>query len=370
MTDRGPASTAEFLALLRQMAQQSTRSKGQIAAFADIPRSTAYNFMSPANTALPSNPDQVRKYAKACGLEEPQIEQLMRSWKRLDTTRSRSATAEILHPTPLAPEEGTTQRLGPSLADILDAGDLGRSVHIAGDVNITYTGNHHSRSGSSGYQRFLPAWDSPAPGRGRLLLVLLPAAVAMLLATISMRDHLAAPWPAGVAAAAGAVLLGLACYALHEPHRPAWQTMLTWQAMPPAAAAAVFGLVVGTNTGDLFLGLIFTTTTFPIVLLWLITVDISDLRLLSDHFPGITVFTLAAGITAGAVIAWLDYPTYCVIATAVLASATTATLFSRYATEPLWQRHHTEPRNRRGSAWNELPPSLRREIPPSPEHDV
>lgn len=368
MTDRGPASTAEFLALLREMAQQSTRSKGQIAAFADIPRSTAYSFMSPSNTALPSNPDQVRKYAKACGLEEPQIEQLMRSWKRLDTIRSRSATAETLHPTLLTPQD-TTQQSGPSLADILDAGDLGRSVHIAGDVNITYTGTPHSRSRSSGYQRFLPTWDAPAPGRGRLLLVLLPATVAMLLATISMRNHLTAPWAAGAAAATGAVLLGIACYALHEPHRPAWQTMLTWQAMPPAAAATVFGLVVGMSTDDLFLGLIFTATTFPIVLLWLITVDISDLRLLSDHFPGITVFTLASGVTAGAVIAWLDYPTYSVIATGLIASAATATLFSQYATEPLWERHHNEPRTRHGSAWNELPPSLRRELPPSPEHD-
>ncbi|MET8797350.1 hypothetical protein ABZV91_13050 [Nocardia sp. NPDC004568] len=368
MTDRGPASTAEFLALLRQMAQQSPRSKGQIAAFSEIPRSTAYSFMSPTNTALPSNPDQVRKYAKACGLDEPQVEQLMRWWKRLDTIRSRSVDAETLHPTSPVAEEDTMNRPGPSLADILDAGDLGRSVHIAGDVNITYTGNPHNRSGSSGYQRFLPTWDSPAPGRGRLLLALLPAAVAMLLATISLHDHFAAPWPTGVAAAIGAVLLGLACYALHEPQRPAWQTMLTWQAMPPAATAAGFGLVVGLSTDELFLGLIFTATTFPILLLWLITVDISDLRLLSDHYPGITVFTLAAGITAGAVIAWLDYPTYCGIATALLASAATATLFSQYATEPLWERRNTESRIRRGAPWNELPPSLRRELPPNPEH--
>lgn len=107
MTDRGPGSTAEFLSLLRQMAQQSPRSKGQIAAFSGIPRSTAYSFMSPANTALPSNPDQVRAYAQACGLTAAGIEQLMRSWKQLDAARGRSAVEETIHLTP-PPAEHTT----------------------------------------------------------------------------------------------------------------------------------------------------------------------------------------------------------------------------------------------------------------------
>ncbi|MGW5703855.1 hypothetical protein [Amycolatopsis japonica] len=78
------ATTAsEFRSLLGRILDTSPLSCGQIAIKTGMPRSTAYSLPDTKRPGLPSNPDQVRDFVKACGLSPTQIELVMDLWSTL-----------------------------------------------------------------------------------------------------------------------------------------------------------------------------------------------------------------------------------------------------------------------------------------------
>jgi hypothetical protein len=97
----------QFLALLRDIRIWSGRTAGKVAAYAgpELPRSTAYRFVSPANTSLPKDGKQVALFLRGCRLPADQIEQVVQLWEAL-------AARE--------PQASATTRL-PATREVLDA---------------------------------------------------------------------------------------------------------------------------------------------------------------------------------------------------------------------------------------------------------
>ncbi|WP_157116480.1 hypothetical protein [Nocardia vaccinii] len=93
------ADAAEFLANLRRFAEESPRSRGQIAAMSGLPRSTVYHFTSQKNTALPKNEDQVRAFLTGCKAlqDDAQVAAVLRNWREL-------TDAKDVRKTEIAPE--------------------------------------------------------------------------------------------------------------------------------------------------------------------------------------------------------------------------------------------------------------------------
>ncbi|WP_143267073.1 hypothetical protein [Amycolatopsis thailandensis] len=77
------ADATEFRALLGRVLGQSPLSCGQIAIKTGMPRSTAYSLPDTKRPGLPSNPDQVEAFVKACGLTPTQIDLVMDLWHKL-----------------------------------------------------------------------------------------------------------------------------------------------------------------------------------------------------------------------------------------------------------------------------------------------
>ncbi|WP_394614525.1 helix-turn-helix domain-containing protein [Lentzea sp. JNUCC 0626] len=81
------SSESEFTALLRTIQQRSGRNPAQVGKDARIPRSQAYSLISRAT--LPTRPDQVRRFADACGLPYDQVQRVMRLWSELHERKNR-----------------------------------------------------------------------------------------------------------------------------------------------------------------------------------------------------------------------------------------------------------------------------------------
>lgn len=165
---------AEFTALLRDILRRSGRTAGQVARFANLPRSTAYHFVSERNTSLPKDPDRVRAFAWACKLTADEVDKLLDLWVKLHQ-RSTGAIelaagrdvvydAELVHDTAADPiEHSVVNRLiGPHYP-----GEPGR-VTFHGDVNIVSHYNHHvpdqgreTTGGSSHHQNEQDTGGSP-----------------------------------------------------------------------------------------------------------------------------------------------------------------------------------------------------------------
>ncbi|MFE3195865.1 tetratricopeptide repeat protein [Nocardia sp. NPDC059240] len=94
-------SGREFLDVLQFLKQRSGRSAAHIATIAKIPRSTAYNFVSNGNTALPINRDHVERFVRACKVPKKDVEEVMRTWERL-TTEDRPVPGPSPHSLPSA----------------------------------------------------------------------------------------------------------------------------------------------------------------------------------------------------------------------------------------------------------------------------
>ncbi|EME52372.1 hypothetical protein [Amycolatopsis decaplanina] len=77
------ADATEFRALLGRILDTSPLSCGQIAIKTGMPRSTAYSLPDTKRPGLPSNPDQVAAFVRACGLTPTQVDLVMDLWKKL-----------------------------------------------------------------------------------------------------------------------------------------------------------------------------------------------------------------------------------------------------------------------------------------------
>ncbi|WP_410646452.1 hypothetical protein [Amycolatopsis sp. cmx-4-54] len=85
--------STEFRALLGRILESSTLSCGQIAIKAGMPRSTAYSLPGTKRLGLPSNPEQIRDFVRACGLSVTQIELVMHLWLKLQNETEEEAAA-------------------------------------------------------------------------------------------------------------------------------------------------------------------------------------------------------------------------------------------------------------------------------------
>ncbi|MGV9408341.1 hypothetical protein ACWDOP_00385 [Nocardia sp. NPDC003693] len=75
--------SAAFMKMMREMHAGSGRTAGQIAAFARMPRSTAYRFIQADNDTLPKSRGQVERFAEGCRLGPDQVEAVLRHWDLL-----------------------------------------------------------------------------------------------------------------------------------------------------------------------------------------------------------------------------------------------------------------------------------------------
>lgn len=84
--DLAADSPSQFMAMLRRMREWSGRTAGQIALYGQLPRSTAYRFVSPKNCTLPISADQVEAFALGCRLDPDQVTRVLQIWSRLSGT--------------------------------------------------------------------------------------------------------------------------------------------------------------------------------------------------------------------------------------------------------------------------------------------
>ncbi|WP_280336063.1 hypothetical protein [Nocardia wallacei] len=94
----------EFLALLRSILKWSGLTASQVAVSSQIPRSTCYHFVNPANTKLPKYRDQVEKFARGCRLNDFHVAQVVKLWDKLQHGDASVALAEPPPPEPPEPE--------------------------------------------------------------------------------------------------------------------------------------------------------------------------------------------------------------------------------------------------------------------------
>ncbi|MET8848465.1 hypothetical protein [Amycolatopsis sp. NPDC004625] len=87
---------AEFMQLMRDMLTASNRTAGKVAAYAKLPRSTAYHFVSPKNTRLPKDREQVKAFAQACRLNPIQVNRVLWLWDRLNAAAENSADLDVI----------------------------------------------------------------------------------------------------------------------------------------------------------------------------------------------------------------------------------------------------------------------------------
>lgn len=67
-----------------------------------MPRSTAYSLPNTKRPGLPSNPNQVIDFVRACGLTNTQIELVMDLWQKLQQEAENTAPGTVQSPSSLA----------------------------------------------------------------------------------------------------------------------------------------------------------------------------------------------------------------------------------------------------------------------------
>ncbi|WP_040713265.1 hypothetical protein [Nocardia takedensis] len=77
---------AAFMEMMRDIQQWSGLTGGQIAAYADLPRSTAYRFLNKDNVTLPKSREQVERFVTVCRLTGSQVVAVLAIWDRLAET--------------------------------------------------------------------------------------------------------------------------------------------------------------------------------------------------------------------------------------------------------------------------------------------
>ncbi|WHT21875.1 helix-turn-helix transcriptional regulator [Crossiella sp. CA-258035] len=113
-TELKASTVAEFLALLRTLQHRSGANRSRLAGRSGIPKSSLYNLLDRNRTVLPQNSDQVRRFVKACGLDEHAVTQVMRVWADLyDQGRESSAAPPVTAEVDTSGEKDSTQTSTP-----------------------------------------------------------------------------------------------------------------------------------------------------------------------------------------------------------------------------------------------------------------
>ncbi|MCX2952375.1 hypothetical protein [Lentzea sp. NEAU-D7] len=114
----------EFVAMMRRMVEWSGRTRGQIALYGGLPRSSVYHFVAPKTRTMPRKPDQVRAFAQACQLNPIEIRRVMWLWERIRETQPRDARSYAI-PTSMMDEaideEVVSELVEDRAADCFDA---------------------------------------------------------------------------------------------------------------------------------------------------------------------------------------------------------------------------------------------------------
>ncbi|MEV7554641.1 hypothetical protein AB0N89_33910 [Amycolatopsis sp. NPDC089917] len=102
---------AGFRALMGRILDTSPLSCGQISIKTGMPRSTAYSLPDTKRPGLPSNPDQVEAFVKACGLTPTQVDLVMDLWQKLhqEAENIRAVSEKAVSTTP-APSVSETDK--------------------------------------------------------------------------------------------------------------------------------------------------------------------------------------------------------------------------------------------------------------------
>lgn len=89
-TEELHASTeAEFVALLKMIQVRSGLSVPKVALRAGLARSQGYSMLT--RPSLPTKPEQIHRFAVACGLPEPHVSRVLELWAGLRCAVMRSA---------------------------------------------------------------------------------------------------------------------------------------------------------------------------------------------------------------------------------------------------------------------------------------
>ncbi|MBF6150290.1 hypothetical protein [Nocardia nova] len=104
-------ASKDFMAALRYVQQKSGRTAGQVAAFGNLPRSTAYRFVDPRNTTLPKYRHQLASFLHGCRLLPSAADVILQRWDNLTGNSSDPAPdedSEFLFPI-VVPMPGATE---------------------------------------------------------------------------------------------------------------------------------------------------------------------------------------------------------------------------------------------------------------------
>lgn len=300
------ATEEEFLALLRRMLDWSGRTAGSVATYAKLPRSTAYHFVSFKNQAIPTSADQVEAFARGCRLDDEQVAQVMRIWRklsgipenqlklpRLDTDDQRAdfiidgqhRNGEWLRyighrtPHPIADDVSETT------AQIAGTPNIGR---VSGDVNIVYNvgGSNTDDDGEAGL---------PRPRRGRLQQLRLDVLMLLGIAAVPVILHDAAGTLAGAILLPVTVQVGVYRW---------WGKLRKSVAAAPVAAAATAAAAAAAGLSwvtahVLFLAVSTGFIIFVVTPMWITATHTTWIRLSLGHRLGAVVTAGWVGTAAG-----------------------------------------------------------------------
>ncbi|MEV7555995.1 hypothetical protein AB0N89_40800 [Amycolatopsis sp. NPDC089917] len=196
----------EFRALLGRVLDASPLSCGQIAIKTGMPRSTAYSLRDTKRPGLPSNPEQVIAFVRACGLTTTQTELVMDLWEKLQqeaedirTSDGKEATTPTSNPV-LIDQDMRQELAAMTLKSLREHGFL--SEEEAARVNpfvAPVGGKRPSRRNVTSWTDLLQYVLAAEDRTRRAVLLLIPITVLLLgimtaLVYLAVRTPMAAPF--------------------------------------------------------------------------------------------------------------------------------------------------------------------------------
>lgn len=102
------SSPEELMVLLRAIKKWSGRTAAKIAAFTDLPRSTAYHLADPKIVSLPRSQHTVEEFCRGCGLSRQKTDQVTAIWRKLHDPIDDQVTDYVIDAEVVAEPPGRT----------------------------------------------------------------------------------------------------------------------------------------------------------------------------------------------------------------------------------------------------------------------